>query len=493
MATGNIALSNTINVSLSANPLGLGDYSTNSIVLLSNEKPLSSKPYIWAVNYQDIVNEYGSNSLTAKMAKGLFNPAFNLRTGGGQVLVFPYTATNATSCYVNTVAMTEQKISALKLITNGDLTIVLDGQINVLTGLDFSTITTVEDIATILNNWGLDCDISTTETGAIQFKSRRYGLTGSTVELTATEEGTGVDLYGSDYIDGANAVTVSGTDATGTTIEEALIEVDAITYAGGVISTQYCQNDLTISTATSIQALDHIYYEVTRSLKNMAVLGASIKSAGLDKTRLIAYSGESDAKQAIATYATIASSTNYQGADTVLTMNLKTLTGIEPDYNLDQTYYNLAKDNGVDIYGNTEGLSVVYSFDNTSYTDEATGKLWLKKALEVAGFNYLRKTNTKIPQTESAMSGLRNAYEQKLAQGVRNGMIAPGAWNDAIPFGNPEDFLRNIEEKGYYIYSLPIVKQSQTEREKRIAPVVQIAIKLSGAIHSSNVIVNIQR
>ena len=91
------------------------------------------------------------------------------------------------------------------------------------------------------------------------------------------------------------------------------------------------------------------------------------------------------------------------------------------------------------------------------------------------------------------MVGLKNAYEQRCVQGVRNGLIAPGAWNDSVPFGNPEDFLRNIEERGYYIYSLPIAKQQQAEREQRIAPVVQIAIKLSGAIHSSNVIVNVQR
>ena len=100
MATGNIALANTINVSLSNTPKGLGDYNTNSIVLLSNEQPLSTNPYIWAVNAQDIIAEYGINSLTAKMATALFTPAFNLRTGGGQVLVFPYTATNATSATI---------------------------------------------------------------------------------------------------------------------------------------------------------------------------------------------------------------------------------------------------------------------------------------------------------------------------------------------------------------------------------------------------------
>ena len=492
MTTGNIALSNTINVSLSMTPAGLGDYSTNSIVLLSNEQPLSSEPYIWAVNAQDVINEYGSTSLTAKMATALFSPAFNLRTGNGQVLVFPYTATNATSASVTTTTISTQKLSAIKLISNGDLTVTLDGTKYVLTGLNFTTVQTVSDIADVLNAWGLDCDIKAAS-NQIVFTSRRFGATGSTIALSATTDGSGTDIYGASYLDGANATSTAGTDATGTTVAEAVAQVDALTYVGGILTTQYCENDLIIANATAIQQLDHIYYEATASLKNMSVLGASIKSANLTKTRLNAYSGASGAKQAIATYATMASSTNYNGDNTCLTMNLKTLTGIQPDLNLTQTYYNTAKQYGVDIYANTEGLSVVYSFSNGLYTDEATSELWLKKALEVSGFNYLRKTNTKIPQTESAMTGLKNAYEQRLLQGVRNGMIAPGTWNDSIPFGNPEDFLRNIEERGYYIYSIPVSQQPQTEREERIAPVVQIAIKLSGAFHSSNVIVNVQR
>lgn len=495
MTTGNIALSNTINVSISTTPAGLGEYNTNSIVLLTNEQPLSAEPYIWAVGAQDVIEEYGSNSLTAKMATALFNPAFNLRTGNGQLLVYPFSGVNATSAKTVTIAITSTIITALKLITNGDLTITIDGTDFTATGLNFASIETVGDVVTVLKAQGLDCNIDVVETNKIQFQSRRYGATGSGIALKATIGGSGTDLYGSSYFDGANQTTTAGTDSTGQTVAEALAEVDEIAYVGGVLTTQFCENDAVIANATAIQAKDHIYFEATQSLKNIGVLGTAIKTAGLSKTRLNAYSynGAIGAKQEIATYASIACSVNYSGNDTALTMNLKELTGILPDLNLNQTYFNLAKTNGVDIYGNTEGLACCYSFDNGLYTDEATGQLWLKKALEVSGFNYLRKTNTKIPQTESGMTGLKNAYEQRCVQGVRNGLIAPGAWNDSIPFGNGEDFIRNIEEKGYYIYSLPIAKQQQAEREERIAPLVQIAIKLSGAIHSSNVIVNVQR
>ena len=493
--TRTVPITYTIDVSVSTTPTGLGEYNTNSVCILTNEQPLSSDPYIWAVNAQDAINEYGTNSLTAKMAQAFFTPVPNLRTGNGQVLIFPYTATNATCGTTTTIAITSTIISALQLISNGDLTITIDGTDKTVTDLDFTKIKNVADIVKVLNNQYLDCNIAVTDTNKIQFKSRNFG-DNSTIALKATTGGTGTDIYGSSYLDGANQVTVDGSDETGADLEDVLALAEEAGYFGGVLTTQTLSNDGVVAFATAIQAKDHIYYECVNSLANIATLGSAIKSASLTKTRLLAKTdqGETISKQAVATYATIAQSSNYSGVGTALTMNLKELTGILPDSNINSTYYNLAKTNGVDIYAYTEGLGCVYSFDNGYYTDDATNLLWLKKALEVSGFNYLRKTNTKIPQTEIGMAGLKNAYETRCSQGVLNGVIGTGLkWNDSIPFGDPEDFQRNIEEKGYYIYSLPIAQQSQAEREARIAPVVQIAIKLSGAIHNSNVIVQVQR
>ena len=488
---GEIALTNTINITLSGTPKGLGDFATNSILLATNETPLSSEPYIWAVSAQDIINEYGSDSKTALMGQALFTPSFNLKTGKGQVLVVPYTATDATHCTLETKAI--EDVSAFKAVKDGKLTITIDGNEHKLSGLNFETIKTLADVVKILVAENLDIDIEATSENKIKFTSRRLGANDSTILMEATTDGAGTDLYGANYLDGATAKTTNATNATGTTLAELVAKAEDFGYFGGILTTQECENTLVKANATAIQAQDHIYYEVTKSLKNMAVLGEQITQANLNKTRLLAYS-EKNEKVAIATYATIASSTNYSGTDTCLTMNLKELTGVDPDKNLNQTYYNSAKTNGCDIYGSTCGLSAVYSFGANEYTDVVTGELWLKKALEVAGFNYLRKTNTKIPQTETGLTGLKNAYIQVLQQGVRNGLIGVGnRWNDSIPFGNGETFQDNIEKLGYYVYSIPIAEQSQTERENREAPLIQIAVKLSGAMHSSNVIVNIQQ
>ena len=87
---------------------------------------------------------------------------------------------------------------------------------------------------------------------------------------------------------------------------------------------------------------------------------------------------------------------------------------------------------------------------------------------------------------------MKNALTQVCEQFVTNGSVAPGTWNTPTSFGDPESFKRNIEETGYYIYSSPISQQSQTDREARQCPLIQLAIKLSGAIHFAELIVNIE-
>ena len=495
-----IALSNVIDISLSMAPQGLVKYKTNNVALfVSKTEYNSTEPYIVAVTPSDYKDVLASDSIAVYSANAFFTPSQNIRTGEGTLFIFPYSFGSARQASETTPQITNAMLQTLKTISDAVLTIEIDGTDYTKSGLDFRQANTTPDIAKILANAGFDCDISA-QTGKVEFLSRLYGADSSIVLKETTGTPTTRDLY--TLLDCANSTSEAGANASGTTLAQAVAEAEQIAYFGGVMTTQMCENSLILANSTAIQATDHIYYEVTRSLHNIETLGNLIKSAGNGKTRLFGYSkttrhyGSFEAKTALATYATIASSVNYSGTDTCLTMNLKELTGILPDNNLIQNFVNSAKTNGVDIYGSLEGLGCVLSNDNNGYTDDITGMLWLKKDLQVNGFNYLRKTNTKIPQTETDITGLKNAYITSLEQGVRNGLIGKNiGWGDdqAIPFGDPEDFRRNIYEKGYYVYSIPVSLQSQAEREERKAPLIQIAVKFAGAVHSSNVIGNIQR
>lgn len=488
-----VPLSYTINVSLTSAPSGLADFNTNSIAIFTNEPVGFSEPYQAFITPTSVAEYVGTDSLTNKMANALFTPVPNFRTGGGYLYIFPFKGTNATAGTLTTADLSAN-IEALKEVTNGALNLTIDGVQTLITGLDFSSIQRVSDIALIIKGQNPDVDIEAVN-NTLVFTSRRYGTESGVTISAVTSPAEGVtDIYAEEYLNGASVTTTEGTNASGQTLAEAVKAAQQQVYFGGVLTTQFADDETYQANAAALQAMDLVYFETMQSLKDMAITGAAIKSAGLGKTRTLAYSNNPiDAKIAIATYASIASSVNYSGSDTALTMNLKTLTGVNADSGLSDSYVLSAANNGVDIYGNTGGLNVVYSNDNNGYTDDIKNNLWFKKAIEVAGFNYLRQTNTKIPQTEQGMTGLKSAYGRVCETSIRNGVTAPGTWNTPIPFGDPETFARNIEERGYYIYSIPVAKQSQTDREARKAPLVQIALKMSGAFHFSEVIINVER
>jgi hypothetical protein len=186
-------------------------------------------------------------------------------------------------------------------------------------------------------------------------------------------------------------------------------------------------------------------------------------------------------------------STNFSAVNTAQTMNLKSLAGVSSDDAMTQTLLTAAKAVGADCYVNIAGQACVMSHGANEFFDDVYNLRWIIGALEVAGFNFLRTSGTKIPQTEQGMDGLKGAYRRVCSQSVSNGFIAPGEWTGSDTFGSPEDFKRNITDFGFYIYSSPVATQSVADRAARIAPTVQIALKYSGAIHSTNVIVNINK
>lgn len=84
-----------------------------------------------------------------------------------------------------------------------------------------------------------------------------------------------------------------------------------------------------------------------------------------------------------------------------------------------------------------------------------------------------------------------NCVNASLEQGVRNGLIAQnGQWN-GTGFGalSKGDTLPS----GYYVYIQPMAEQSQSERDARKAPPIQIAVKLAGAIHTVDVSITVNR
>lgn len=98
--------------------------------------------------------------------------------------------------------------------------------------------------------------------------------------------------------------------------------------------------------------------------------------------------------------------------------------------------------------------------------------------------------NDKIAQTEAGMTQLKTVITAVCNEMADIGFIAAGTWQSkAILNLKYGDTLPN----GYMVQSEAIADQSQADRDARKAPPIYVSLKLSGAIHSVTVEVDVNR
>lgn len=483
-----LPVSNIINVTIANTPSGLSERNVNSLGLFTTETPDNAETYGIYISPAQVIEQYGTGSVTAAMANAIFAQSPNLRTGNGRLVIMPYVGAVSAAAGYATTANVLANLASLIAVNSGDLKVIVDGVTYNLTGINLSTATTLEEIAAIIQTKIVNC-VVTNVGNTLVFTSKKVGATAD-VTIGAVSGGTGTDLSGASYLITASSVATSGADASGETLLTAIARMDGTVSFTGVITNLLMQDSVIESTSDGIQAMDRMWLHHVSSTADIAGIATTIQQSGNTKTRLLLYTDSlASANLMKSAYAGRAFSVNFTGSFTSQTMNLKQLATITPDANITQTLYAAAETAGIDLYISYDGVPSVYSTGGNDFFDNPYSDLALKFALETSGFNFLRQTNTKVPQTEAGMNGLKNAYAQVCERFIRNGCIAAGSWTSSERFGDPEIFDQNILDRGYYIYSLPITQQSSAERELRKAPLVQIAIKRAGAIHTSDVIV----
>ena len=200
----------------------------------------------------------------------------------------------------------------------------------------------------------------------------------------------------------------------------------------------------------------------------------------------------SDNDYAAASFFGRAVTVNFDGSNTTLTMMYKQEPGVVPQ-SLTATQADALKTKKANVFVNYNNDTAIIQYGTMAsgaYFDDIFGLDWLKQAVQTAVYNLLYTSLTKIPQTDAGNQQIANTITAVLAQGVNNGLIAPGVWNSG-GFGQlaQGDFL----ETGYYIYCPPIATQSQGDREARKSVLFQIAVKLAGAIHTVDIQINVNR
>jgi len=184
--------------------------------------------------------------------------------------------------------------------------------------------------------------------------------------------------------------------------------------------------------------------------------------------------------------------TNYAANNSVITLMYKQEPGIVPE-SLDSNQMAALKGNNCNVfveYSNDTAIIEPGVMSSGNWCDEVFGTDWLALAIQTDLYNALYLSPTKIPQTDDGNHTLATVIMNRCSQAVNNGLLAPGVWTSG-PIGslNTGDFM----PAGFYVYAPPVALQPVADRAARKSVAFQVAAKLAGAIHTIDVIVNVNR
>lgn len=235
----------------------------------------------------------------------------------------------------------------------------------------------------------------------------------------------------------------------------------------------------------------HIYAITTQNTSaivspDTTSIGAVLKTLGYNRS-FVQYSSSNPF--AVASMLGRMATVNFDGNSTTITLMFKQEPGITAEV-LTPTQAAALNSNNYNYFAafnNNTFIIVNGKVASGQFIDTIWGVDWLANNIQGNVYNLLYGSN-KVPQTDAGMHQIATAIEASLAQGVNNGLLAPGTWQ-AAGFGQlvTGQFL----QKGYYVYQPPLATQSQTDRAARKSVPFQVAAKLAGAVHSVNITLNV--
>lgn len=493
-------INNVVNVSLQADQqLALGD-SMNVVAIMTSDRTFlnTNKRYAVYSDINEVANDFGSSNDVTAFAQIFFAQQPNPTNAGGELVIGYWRASSetvpATAGYVLGGELNELDVIAqLQQITAGAMTFTVDGVSVPLTNLDFSVIDNMSDVVSVIQT-ALDT------AATVSYDNFKLKITSPTTGVDSTLSfavGSGENFVGNilSLIDTTGAILVAGAASQTLSAET---EVDALTAVKTLINFKgFMFIDQSTPTeryniAVWSQANNTLGYDVFFSADDLTRVIADstawkIKLAGLTNYRML-YRFDNNRKYATA-YMSRMHTVNFDANNATITMNLKTLNGITPeDYT--QTIINNAKSIGLDLYTSIKNVPVNLCASGNDFVDNRYNLLSYIEDVTVDVFNLLKGTPTKIPQTLLGVNTIVDTIQKTTVRYVNAGVFAPGTWTSPNTFGDLQTFLRFIAQNGYYILAGSLAEQSAAKRQNRESPVIQVAVKNAGAIHSVDIIIN---
>ena len=186
-----------------------------------------------------------------------------------------------------------------------------------------------------------------------------------------------------------------------------------------------------------------------------------------------------------------AATVDFEGQNTTITLMFKQEPGVAAE-NLPASQADALKAKGANVFVQYDNDTSILEYGTMVagyFFDEIQGVDWLENAIQTDVYNLLLQAG-KVPQTDAGSIQIANTMDHTMQRAINNGLVAPGQWNGPnVGTLKNGDFL----DKGYVILYPPYRTQSQADREARKSVPFQICLKLAGAVHEADVLLNVNR
>ena len=460
-----LSITNVVDVSILLSPKAKALQSFGKLAFVTDESPKTTG-INRIVNYKSLPGVAEDWEVASEVHKA----ATTFYGNGGVDFAVVIAAAAATPAVLT--GNTPANLADLQSVTAGGFTIVIDEATKQVSGVDLSSAASMDNVVQILQAampevvveyTGFYLTLTTVSTGeAASISAATADIQGLATKLALT--------------------TLTGAKVTAAVAPESPVE--ALTaaadidpsYYGVVLHRKWRDSLAAEETAEYCQGSRRQFLNTSNN-SNCLVAGndsnimAKMKAKSMGRT--LSHYSSYPLEYPSAAVAGRGFQVNFEGTNTTITLNLKTLPGVTVEKLKQSEKDALESHNGnavVDIAG-----VFVYSdsrMGDGNWFDAVHGVDWLQNRIETGIFNRMYTTTRKIPYTDSGVSRIIAEIEQACRQGVTNGLLAPGntAEGEYLPLG-------------YKVEYIPTSEVSQADKANRTYKGITFQTVGAGALH----------
>ncbi len=389
------------------------------------------------------------------------------------------------------------ELSAFQAVSDGEFTIAIDGVSQDITGLDFSSDTSLDDVAATVQtglqaiaSGGFTAATAVNDGGQLIITSGTTGAASSVSVMTPVSGGLGTDVSGETYLNGLTASPVPGYTPGDLTSELALVEEAArcsgrFVYgwdlderyrdsADQLLFAQFVLARTAIGTITSNDIL-------AKDPNSTGDIGVTVQALGSSRLH-VGYHDDAEYYPGMAVMAQMLG-VNYGAEDSVRTAKFLDLEGI-PTVGLSVTDWNVLESKGYNVHTATGNSTRVYrnGINSTApiwYLDQRITLDNYAEELSVALFNLLKQGNLGI--NAEGQTREQDAIDTVNERYVFNGALS--ARRQAAP-NTREGF---VELPPYQTTLTPLELWGDAERAAREMTPAVVDLNLTDFAHTISV------